>query len=377
MLPTTDIALQATRRLRQSPGWSQLSPTERHRFDIDLRAIERSLRGEPSYGAVLSADPYAAGLETPDQLRAGLRAGQDRPDQAPASQAPARPAAPRPPGTEVLGERARNALEAVDFPAFVAGLVEGTFQAIVDASAQQVRQYAELVASLAQSVGDFSRHNVSDNQARDHLVEKHPESLTLVLPAPGEPGSPRVALRRGADPSPEWLAEYGLAGEDLSEEAIEGPLLDAARRTLAEARMQTLATMVLMGINRVVVEDGEIKARMLFHARARERVTAEISQGAAGAVSGIAARSTSAQGMTNTLVSTVSVNAQADVGLKAELMGEVAIRFRTETFDLDQFATTPAIQLINGHARPLTDRTQATNPQGSPPAQSTPNGEGA
>jgi len=243
-------------------------------------------------------------------------------------------------------------MDAVDFPAFVAGLIQGTFQAIVDATAAQVRQYAELVASLASSVGEFSRDNVTDNQARDWMIERHGADVALVLPRPGEPGQPRLQPRSRTPGSPDWLSDFDLAGQDLTAELLEGPLLAAARQRLAESRMKTLATMVLMGINRVVVEDGQIRARMQFHAKASETVSAQIAAGSSGTRAGIAQRDSSGTVAAQTMVSTLSVNAQADIGIKAELMGEVQIRFRSETFDLNQFATTPAIQLINQHARP-------------------------
>lgn len=43
-------------------------------------------------------------------------------------------------------------VEEVDFPAFVAGLIRGTFNAIVDSSIQQMQAYAELVKSVAEGV---------------------------------------------------------------------------------------------------------------------------------------------------------------------------------------------------------------------------------
>jgi hypothetical protein len=51
------------------------------------------------------------------------------------------------------------------------------------------------------------------------------------------------------------------------------------------------------------------------------------------------------------MVSTLKANAQADLGLKADLMGQVKITFASETFDLNKFATPIGIQLIQQHAR--------------------------
>jgi hypothetical protein len=54
---------------------------------------------------------------------------------------------------------------------------------------------------------------------------------------------------------------------------------------------------------------------------------------------------------TQMMVSTVKANAQADAAIKADLMGEVRISFRSETFPLERFADSAALQLINRHAR--------------------------
>ncbi len=68
------------------------------------------------------------------------------------------------------------------------------------------------------------------------------------------------------------------------------------------------------------------------------------------------------------MVSTVDVNAQADVSVKADLVGEVSVRFRTESFDLERFADAQAIALINRHAQTAT----AEIPAAAPPAGSSP-----
>jgi len=52
-------------------------------------------------------------------------------------------------------EAADDLLGQVDFPQFVAGLIEGTFHAIVDSSVRQMEAYAELVESVARSLDQF------------------------------------------------------------------------------------------------------------------------------------------------------------------------------------------------------------------------------
>jgi hypothetical protein len=343
-------ALAATRSIRASHGYAQLPLAERQALEGDLRRIESALsRGAAAaLNGGASADPYAVSLETPGDLQ--RMHGGLAPQPQPA--APSAAAAPKPVGTEVIGQRARAALEAVDFPSFVAELINGTFQAIVDATAQQIREYARLVASLAQTVDGFARDNVSPGQVRDWLAGRYPQDLVVVVPRAGEKGEARLRPRKKDDAgSPDWLALYGLEGQELTDELAEGALLDAGRRSVAEERMQTLATMVLLGINRIVIQDGQIKARLQFHASARESVKADVVDASIGAQSGIAGREAGAASAVATRVSTVSVNAQAEVAIKANLVGEVAIRFRSETFNLDRFADSQAIDLINRHSR--------------------------
>src|SRR5215470_5812346 len=75
--------------------------------------------------------------------------------------------APRPPATETLAQRTGSLVNEVDFPGFVAGLVHGTFDAIVDASIRQMESYSSLVSAVAKTVDQFTEENVTHNQARD------------------------------------------------------------------------------------------------------------------------------------------------------------------------------------------------------------------
>jgi hypothetical protein len=51
------------------------------------------------------------------------------------------------------------------------------------------------------------------------------------------------------------------------------------------------------------------------------------------------------------MVNTASINAQSDLNVRADLTGEVRVKFRSETFPLERFADSAAIQLINNNAK--------------------------
>lgn len=114
---------------------------------------------------------------------------------------------------------ANNWVAEVDFPDFVSNLINSVFDAIVDASIKQMEAYAKLVAGVAKSVDKF-RASLSDKEARDYLVDRFP---------------------------------YFFRSSDKTKRP---------RVRLASNRQQMLATMVLMGINRIVVTDGKIPAKI-------------------------------------------------------------------------------------------------------------------
>ena len=125
--------------------------------------------------------------------------------------------------------------------------------------------------------------------------------------------------------------------------------------------------MVLMGINRVVVDDGEIVAKLQFHIDASETTKLKFDQTKTtnGTISGRAGRNPF--GATAIMVNTVNLNAQSDLNVRADLTGEVKVHFRSETFPLERFADSAAIQLINQNARVPQAAPAAAAPAGATP----------
>jgi len=142
-------------------------------------------------------------------------------------------------------------LEQVDFPQFVGGLVQGTFNAIVDSSIRQMEAYGQLVSQVSATVDRFKNDGITDAQARDWLTQRFAAQLEF---------DPRGRLRWCVDPH---VGAKAIASALLmpAPPATTKDLVAAARRRIAVDRQQMLATMVMMGINRVVVTDGTIAAR--------------------------------------------------------------------------------------------------------------------
>jgi hypothetical protein len=350
--------------LSKSSAFRQLDPTTQSAILRDVSKIKGALRLQDAGRALSSSDPYALSLETPEDFyrRRGQGPNSGSGDgSAPAAGAQPPASAPtttqKPPATETLAARAGALSDEINFPKFVAGLVHGTFDAIVDATIRQMEAFADLVSAVAKDVDQFTSQNVSLNQARDWLVQHYPKELALVLPTGTDEGEPSLHVRGhgGQDeepPSPDWLADFGLQGEQLTDELVEEQLVPAARRKVGENRMQTLATMVLLGMNRVIIKDGTISAKVRFRASAADKtgVIYAVNSDPGGAQSW-GQRGSDTYDQHSTMVSTVGVNVQSDTELNAELFGEVRINFASETLPLERFADSARITLLQHNAR--------------------------
>ncbi|MEA2588130.1 MAG: hypothetical protein QOH66_1057 [Actinomycetota bacterium] len=351
------MAGEVERLLQASPSYAALDNATQRALADSLAVVARAAgsgRSTPAASSLAGiadlrqqmAQPGTAGGASPGQGATGQvqPGGAAPPGAAPGSGGQAGP-------TSRVGDVARATLNAIDFPAFVAGLIQGTFQAIVDASIQQMEAYAELLKNVAMSLDKFMDDNVSEQSAKDHLADQY-EDVFARDTSDGE--AKLVVKKNGSAPSalPSFLSDLGFeSANDIDDEAVDKVVVPAARRSMAQTRQQTLATMVLMGINRIVVDDGEIDAKLQFHVDASETTKIKFDQKKTtnGTISGRAGRNPfSANAI---MVNTVNLNAQSDLNVRADLTGEVKVKFRSETFPLERFADSAAIQLINQNAK--------------------------
>ena len=357
------VVAQAASLMQRAPAFQQLDRRTQNALVNDLSAIQQALNA-----------PVAQPLETPFDRRRPFPDQRPVPDTTNQSGSPqpdgaaAQPNGPKAPATETLAKRAGALSDEIDFPAFVAGLVHGTFDAIVDASIRQMETFANLVSAVAKDVDEFTQQNVTPNQVRDHLAQQYPKDLVLQWPD-GPAGQPVLSARAATDdngepPSPDWLRDYGLEGEPLTDELIEQDLIPQARRHVGQDRQQLLATMVLLGMNRVVVRDGTISAKVRFRAAAKD--TTQVNYAVSsdpGSNRSWGERGSSTYDNLSTMVSTVGVNVQADTDLKVELFGEVKLNFASETLPLDRFVDTARLTLLQQNAH-----VPALSPAGRTPA---------
>jgi hypothetical protein len=245
-------------------------------------------------------------------------------------------------------------LNAVSFPRFVTDLINGVFRAMVDSNRQQMASYVDLIKNVAASLDGYSQTNLGEDQARQWLVDTFPGSFEIqggadadTAPADRaeENQGAQVRLREGASmPSEEALrTALGLGPEESAPSGDpEKALMPFARRAIARQRQQVLASMVMMGMQRIVIESGRISAAMRFHIDTRS--TASDESGSKFNLENQASVKANYWGvemaMKNTIgyVSTQKQQSTEEMNTDLDLNSSVELIFKTDYLPLDRMA---------------------------------------
>jgi hypothetical protein len=247
--------------------------------NTDYQSLGPDLRRDIAQGLVkISATALALASECDAAAAATPTPGLARAQSAPSGSGGG--------AVERVAGTTRQILEAVSFPRFVTELITGVFKALVDTNQQQMHAYVELIRNVAASTEGFADANVGLSGARQWLAERFPGSFTIEGESDSgdesdEPPTPeeraerdaetRLRLRPGASmPSEAALRlAFGLGPQDSVPGGDPENLVPLARVGLARNRQQMLATMVMLGMQRIVIESGRLHASMRFHIDAR------------------------------------------------------------------------------------------------------------
>lgn len=403
---TVDVTRQQVRKLLESSeSFAQLSPQKREELAKGMVQIASYL-AEPE-GLRLKPEqqsPQVRALagEGVSQFRK-TQAGNNTDEEGKFTAQSARE------GAAVAGAL----LEAVNFPDFCAGLIDGVFHSIVKSSIEQMEAYAKLVADVSKSLNQFRDDNTTQNQGRDHLIEQFPDVFQLSMDT-GEfsfgdeqaPAGPRVTVREGIDQKAA-VAKVNQSLpldkpiERLDDELVEALLVPAARTQLATSRQQLLATMVMLGINRIVVTDGKISAKVMYDFKARDNMQfrrsaqkfdydknlksttsegtseqsgSESNRGMTRSADGAydtggrdasfytkgTYKTTSQPVLNMASASQTSINASLET--KASLAGSMEVNFKSDYLPLEKLANPEAIAAIQMNAQPGMVKTMASRP---------------
>jgi hypothetical protein len=262
----------------------------------------------------------------------------------------------------------RAVLNAVSFPRFVNELITGVFKAILDSNAQQLTSFLELLQNVSASSEGFADTNLGPARARSWLVEQFPGSYTVDGGDEGEPvdpedpeSEPQLRLAPGASPPSEAALRTALGlgeGESIPSGDPERTLVPLARRALARQRQAMLSTMVLLGLQRIVIDAGRINASMRFHIDTRSAATDDrgstfdtrTTTGGSGSFGagpwGVSASLQTTIGFVTTQRSQSTEEMNTDLDLNSS----VELAFRTDQVPLDRLATRGQVSAIRGHS---------------------------
>jgi hypothetical protein len=278
------------------------------------------------------------------------------------------------PAVDNLAGQSEAFIDAVDFPGFVAELIKGVFTAIVKTSIQQMEAYATLVANVSKSVDQYMADNVSPEQAKDQLVTSQPDLFEPDM------GGETPTVKQRADANPDQMGGF-LKGLGLpfdldtsNPEVVQQEVVPAVRTQMAMDRQKLLATMVMMGINRIVVTDGRIQAAVVFDLSAKdiqqrnynratsfqedyERRTKTKKQNGWWIFSTESETDRSLLNIKTSTTTNQTDTSTSALELKAKLTGNVDLRFKSDYFPMEKM-----LEMLGTNQTALTQVSQRPTP---------------
>lgn len=240
------------------------------------------------------------------------------------------------------GDIAKNFMDGVDFPKFVRDLLKGVFDANMEVTIKQMQEYINLMKSATADVSKFVKA-VDDSASFGYLVEQGNDDFNL-----GEDEEGNQALM---DKDGNVVAVDGKLA-DIGDNTLKAKIMDAKIK-MAQEQRAILRETILMGVTRLVVERGTVKAGVVFDIKANESVKlkdkaakkdASSSGSSFQAGGGLIGKIFGGPngGVTNSEQhSTISISSgksDNSTNLKAQVTGSVEIIFKSDYFKLDNFA---------------------------------------
>jgi hypothetical protein len=370
-----EVRPQVRTLLTAIPAFAHLSSAERTRLAGDMVKVLSYIANpggivEETGGPV--APPLARAQEDEDPVEATKRSLS----QSPGMVGEKFKAGAVREGVEQFGALVKK----VDFPKFVGGLIKNVFQAIVESSIEQMRAYGDLIANVAKTVDQFMADNISVGAGRDYLAQRYPDALGVDVSS----GASAFAEDGEAAPTTTQLTvkdegQLRQINQDLgvnppvtdtSDPNEELRLVTAARLQMAKSRQQLLSSMVMLGINRIVVTDGTINAKVVFDMRAQDtakrnytasmydqssqryRESVNASYGAWYSPVDVSASFEGEQEHVATVGSAVDETSESKAEVKARLSGEVRVNFKSDYLPLEKMATPEMMSVIQGNSTP-------------------------
>jgi hypothetical protein len=220
---------------------------------------------------------------------------------------------------------AEGFLDAVSFPQFVRDLVVGTYGSIVESTIQQMDAFTNMYKQLSKPLGAIARE-IAQEDALDEVAAADPMRFSMGA-------QPGVIVDN--DNNVEINAED--PPDDIREKITE------AKLKLARERRLLMREAMLMGVARLVIDKGTIKAGLMFNIRSTEAFqgkerTTDIEQEGGRFGGGFFGLFGGGSTKRRTKITVSSRELQTNTELAAQVSGFVQLDFTTDRFDLNNFA---------------------------------------
>lgn len=240
-----------------------------------------------------------------------------------------------------VGDLAGDFIESVDFPGFVRDLLKGVFDANLEVTLQQMEAYTKLMKAATASISKFVRE--IDNTATFGYLVENSDEFSLELPPPDDPGQGAALTDKDGN-------VVARANEDIGDNQLKAKIMDA-KIAMAQEQRASLRETILMGVTRLVVEKGTVKAAVVFDIKAKERIqkadraaskNVTTSGGSFGGGVSIPFLGRLGGGTSKSTkeaeISISSAKSTSSTDLAAKITGSVEIIFKSDYFKLDNFA---------------------------------------
>jgi hypothetical protein len=258
--------------------------------------------------------------------------------------------------TRAAGRTFRDIRDAIDFPTYVQQLISGVFQAITQSNISQLTAIGEMLDAVSRTEAEFTSENIRDADVMSWAVGKFPflrlQEGTLVV---GE----GVDLEEKANEIAAQLRVSASEVSSLDESDLLGTLGPLIRQRIGRERQQMLATMVQMGLQRVVVDEGRLHASMDMRVDTRSaqntqqarREELDIDAGASAQM-GMGMWGASAHlNVGYNKVQADSSSSNEEIATRAGLRSSVDLAFRTDQIPLDKMASRSQRARLDANAR--------------------------
>jgi hypothetical protein len=321
-----DLAREYTRNsLAQSASFSQLTPDEqreiyRHVYQQQFRELaERA----PASKVARTARAFADEPQKASELLNDERHYNKRIDQA--------------------GELAGEFMREVDFPGFVEDLLKAVFDANLKVTLDQMEAYQKLLKAATESVSKFV-NAIDDTAAFGYLAENQSDDFNLGMSDEKDEFGQNKPILTTKDGEP----------VDLGDNQVKAKIMEA-KIAMAREQRALLREVILMGVTRLVVEKGNVKASVIFDMKMQEKMhksdmaalkdavssSTSISHGTGllGKILGGSVDAGYTRSRQKTKISVSSTKSESSTDLAAKVAGSVDITFKSDYFKLDNFAT--------------------------------------